>query len=313
MKKYIDLMFDSMIKHDSSLLPMTPRYKATENGKPAALCHMTCWRTITAVDVIGQIAVDKVRNTVMTVASVMEGDKPSTFVGRLKIEGDKVSEIELFLIRSRCEAGFWFEPEGFHKQPHGWTDPIPESGKASRETLEGLAAAVFDDSISTDPYPAADDCYLMELGGVVMESSDYTESLASDMDIDNQVNDSSAKTTTREPINFGLMPGRPSDTKNRVLVVDEEQGIVAAFGVVPGIDFPYIVSDETSSAFVPEQMAEMHMKTLDESKYEGKNVMVEMKATSLTISMHRFYNGKMYGFHQFTNIVPYGSIDVWAE
>ncbi len=313
MKKFVDLLFESMIKKDSSLLPVTTRFKATENGKPAAICHMTCWRTVTAVDCIGQIIEDSRQNTILVVASLMEGSAPSVFIGRMKIEEEKVSELELFLIRSRCEAGFWFEPEGFHKQPHGWTEAIPEGGKASYEFLQGLAKAVFDDSISTDPYPATDDCYLMELGGVVMENSDYTDSLASDMDISNTLSSNEVKTPTRSPINFGLMPGRPSDPNARVLAVDDNNGIVAAFGVVPGITFPYIVSDETSSCFVPEKMSDMHKKTMKPELFEGKNVVIEMKATSLTVSMHRFHSGKMVGFHQFTCIVPYGSIDVWAE
>ena len=37
MEKYVDVLLDSMVKHDASLLPMADRYSATENGIAAAV------------------------------------------------------------------------------------------------------------------------------------------------------------------------------------------------------------------------------------------------------------------------------------
>jgi len=34
MKKYGELLLDSMVKHDPSILPLAETFAATENGKP---------------------------------------------------------------------------------------------------------------------------------------------------------------------------------------------------------------------------------------------------------------------------------------
>ena len=47
MKKYADLLLESMVAHDPSVLPLAARYAATENSVAGSLNMMSAWRTVT--------------------------------------------------------------------------------------------------------------------------------------------------------------------------------------------------------------------------------------------------------------------------
>lgn len=303
MKKYGELLLDSMVKHDPSILPLAETFAATENGKPAALCMMTCWRSITkihAIDVL--IADEKLKNVVIS-ASVDENGLLSVFMGRLKIENELITEIELYLVRSRAEAGFWYAPEDMGQKPFGWGKEIPEGGKATRAELEELGKALHDPSYPKE-YEAAPDCFLMELGGVVREHVDYVYAI-------NPWLEKGIFKETRNPIPFGIPPTRPADPNARLIAVDEEQGIVVTIATVDGFISPYIVSDEISSCFVPESMIDMHRRTLTPEKMKGKSLVKESPATGFTTTFVRFFSGKVQGYNQTVYIAPYGAKLTW--
>ena len=144
--------------------------------------------------------------------------------------------------------------------PSGWTSPIPAGQKASREELFQLGRAIFDGSL---PAPeASPDCLLMEAGGVVLEDPDYLAALFGG-------ESKAGETAERVAIPAGIGPGRPSDPHARVVVIDEEQGIVVAIAVIPGFVSPYVIRSATESCFVPAEMMHMHLRTLDPEHVQG--------------------------------------------
>jgi hypothetical protein len=103
-------------------------------------------------------------------------------------------------------------------------------------------------------------------------------------------------------IRGGLWPGRPQDFKSRVLVVDEEKGVVVSAGIIQGYVCPYVVEKETGSCFVPEEMVMQHRKTLDPKMFEGKQVLKQMPACAATVEIVRFHSGKLQGSHRYMHL-----------
>ena len=190
------------------------------------------------------------------------------------------------------------------KEPNGWTSPIPADGKATREELLALGAAIFDGQA---PAPAASpDCLLMEVGGVVLEDPEYIDLL---MTGEIQKHDSDENV----PIPAGIGPGRPSDPKARVVVVDEEQGVAVAIGVIPGFVSPYVVTKATESCFVPAEMIQMHHKTLRSEMFAGRQMLEEMPAVAVNCQAVRLHSGLIQGIHLFNKMVAPGGRTPWVK
>jgi hypothetical protein len=303
MREHADLLLKSMVAHDPWMLPLADRYAATENSVAGSLNMMSLWQTVTGVKRVGQCLVDPVEGQVLVTANLDEGGSSTVFCGRLKIVGDKITELELYNLRCRASAGFVMLADDIGTLPTGWTSPIPQGQKATREEMYQLGRAIFDDSLTAPE--ASSDSILMEAGGVVYEDPDYLDLLFSG---------EKRPRTSNETVTIpaGLMPGRPSDPNARVVLVDEDQGVVVAIGVVPGFVSPYVIPGATESCFVPAAMIDMHYRTLDADMFKNRQVLVEMPAVAVTIELARFHSGKIQGLHMFSNLMGPGGGTPWV-
>ncbi len=304
LKDYADLLLKSMIARDPGMLPLADTYAATENSIPGSLNMMTAWRAVTGVRQMGQCFCDEQTGQMFFTACVDEGGTSVAFWARLKVEGGKISELELYSSHSRAESGFVMLADEVGKEPNGWTAPIPEGGRATREELLALGKAVFDGDA---PAPeATPDCLLMEVGGVVLEDPEYIDLLMT-----GEIQE--RETDEHVPIPAGLGPGRPSDPKARVVVVDEEQGVAVAIGVIPGFVSPYVVTKATESCFVPAQMIQMHYKTLRPDMFAGRKMLTEMPAVAVNCQAVRMFSGKLQGIHLFNRLTSAGGGTPWVK
>ncbi len=304
LKDYADLLFESMVARDPGMLPLADRYAATENSIAGSPNMMSAWRTVTGVKQRGYCVADEPAGQLFVTACVDEGGSSSAFWARLKVEGDKVSELELYISRSRADSGFVMLADEIGKDPRGWTSPIPEGGRATREELLEVGKAIFDGQA---PAPdASPDCLLMEVGGVVYEDPEYIDLLMT-----GQVQ--KRESDEHMPIPAGIGPGRPTDPKARVVAVDEEQGIVVAIGVIPGFVSPYVVTNATEACFVPAEMLEMHYKTLRPEMFAGRQMLIEMPATAVNCELVRMHSGKVQGIHLFNKLVAPGGGTPWVK
>ncbi|MCR5082567.1 MAG: hypothetical protein K6B15_03745 [Parasporobacterium sp.] len=311
MKEIVDLILESMVKKDALSLPMADRYRATENGIPAAIRHMTCWKSISKINYITHLIEDEKRKQAVLVANVQEGEIESLLAFRVKAQNELIEELEIYTIRSRAEAGFWFWPEEMKNMPKGWSSPITEENKASREELERLAKDIFEPKTSKH-YLGSEDNFGMEAGSVVREHIDYISAMA--VDGAPAANFANVPESGRIAMPMlEMFPVRPEDLNARVLVVDESQGTIAVIGKVDGFVSPYIVSNETSTCFVPKEMIEMHRRTLTEERMKGQKLLEEMPATAVTLQIVRFHSGKIQGTDQIIVLGPCGSHIVWTE
>ena len=106
LKKYADLLLESMVAHDPWMLPLADRYAATENSIAGSLNMMSAWRTVTGVKQMGQCFVDEPAGQVFFTACLDEGGASTAFWARLKVEDEKLTELELYSSRSRADSGF---------------------------------------------------------------------------------------------------------------------------------------------------------------------------------------------------------------
>ena len=117
------------------------------------------------------------------------------------------------------------------------------------------------------------------------------------------------------PVPCGNPPNRPTDVHARTTIIDEEQGVVVSMAVVPGVAEPYLVTDPTESAFVPDALSQPYLDMLRtqrrSARYNGASVR-PMSATAAVSEVHRIYDGKLQGLHLLVNLGAPGSTSPWV-
>ena len=305
MQKFIDAFIHAVETHNAESLPTAPRYRATENGIPAALRHMQAFNIFDKVNCIGTTVIDQKTNTVFLAMNVSQGAYEAVMTVRMKAEQDKLVEVEIDIIRSRSDTGFWFAPQDMAKLKPLFDSVIPENLRSSREDLEYLGKVVLDNQLDGSMFGREDTCILMEAGGIVYENTGYAKL------INPHVADAFPEEDIRVPIPIGIAPNRPHGENIRILAINEELGLVVSSFDVDGLVTPYLVSDETSTCFVPYVMLEGHHRSLLPELFEGKSTSVETRATGYTITITKLSGGAVQALMQNTSMRPYGSRTTW--
>ena len=307
MQKFIDAFIHAVETHNAESLPTAPRYRATENGVPAALRHMQAFNIFDKVNCIGTTVIDKPNNTVFLAMNVSQGSYETLMTVRMKAEEDLLTEVEIEIIRARADTGFWFAPQDMEKLKSLFDTVIPEEKRPTRETLEHLGKAVLDNAYDGSMFGREDTCLLMEAGGIVYENTGYARL------INPHVDEAFPKEDIRVPIPIGIAPNRPSGRNIRILAINEELGLVVSSFDVDGVVTPYIVSDETSTCFVPYTMLDGHHRSLLPEFFEGKSTSREMLATGFTINIVKLSDNNVQLLMQNTSLRPYGGYTPWCS
>jgi hypothetical protein len=287
--KIVDQLLASMVAHDPDTLPLAPMYEATENSHPSSLAFMTAWRTITEAGKPDFLAIDTKAGSAFILTTVSESGSKTVLWGRIKVENQKISEIEIFLNRSRGDHGFSFSADQLPTNVKHWMNPPADRKKATREELEQISRAAFDAKVNLT-LDSAPDCQFLEAGTLVIDPG---------VD-DNSANFEEAKKAGKTNA-LGCMfpPFRPSDPKAREVVIDEELGVVVNAAMIPGIVYPYPLYRHGVSAFIPSDMA-FAAKAQDawiaKIQKEGKLPILKPTLTmGDCMQILQFYNGKLEG------------------
>lgn len=308
MKEMVNRILNAMVAHEPESLPMADTYTAMENVKAAALPMMACFRVFTGIRQMGMVFADPVQNSVFFYADMDENGNDTLLYARYVMEEGRIAELEVNLIRARGDAGFQYSPNEVKDIPESWLKPIPEGQRCTRDELLAVADYIYTGKAKQFPYPIADDCFLMENGGMVKENPDYAEAMWG----------SDAAKLPRTKEGLVCIPGDVmplvSQQPGRALVVDEEQGVICLWGTIDGYVVPYVESHETSSCFVPTEAVAMHMdNTLKGDKMKGKALIRPQKATVLQTELFRFYGGKLHGQHRLNQIQAIGARFLWED
>ncbi|MFT4081290.1 MAG: hypothetical protein QM638_01765 [Nocardioides sp.] len=283
MTRIVDKILKSMVWHDPDIVPLADEYQATENSHPAALPMMTLWRTVTGLGLTSSgdpdlLAIDTVNSSAYFALDINEGkkSKKSVLWGRIKVVDKQVTELELYVNRSRGDHGFSFSASELSKNYKQWMSPPKGREKASRADLESLSEATFDPSSSFD-VDVASDCQFTEVGWHVVDPGPDG-------------------TGTTEPLGCNWPTGRPHDDNARTdLVIDKKLGIVVTGAIIPGKVYGY----GTDSAFIPDDMTEAQeaeQEWIDNKVAEGGTPVLQPTAASgETLQVLQYYNGKLQG------------------
>jgi hypothetical protein len=276
---------------------------------------MVIWRTATAAK-DRYFVIDPTSGQVFLIATLSEGPNDTLLFGRLRVDGRLVSEVELYTNRSRGQGGFQFEADGPSHFPAAWTVAVPPERRASRAELLQAGRSIFDTSVrAPDPAPG---CVIMENGKVVAENPDVLKAIGppatgEPKDAENKV--STVNPDGSVPVPCGNPPNRPTDKHSRTTIVDEERGVVVSMAVVHGIAEPYLVTNPSESAFVPNALLQPYADMLKKQQSSGqfKAAAVRPMAASAAVSeVHRIYDGKLQGLHLLVNLGAPGSSSPWV-
>ncbi|NDL62082.1 hypothetical protein [Acerihabitans arboris] len=311
----------SMKQHKSESLPLARNYRLTENGTPVSPVMSTLWRSVTDFKTpgTGQYVIDPGTGQIFVIAEVSEGDSPSVFYGRLKVKNRLLTELELYISRSRGESGQLFAPHELENLPKAWSYTVPANHKANRAQLTHVAYSIFDKSYG-NPIGSAS-CELVEMGGRVIEDPDALKVItqADAPDLSHRV----TKGGVSVPC---TMSDRPED-KNVRVVVDEQQGVSASFGIINGVVFPSFITPGLESTFVPGDSSAgwTHLpKDIHDPNGTPRQslhthgslpyvpVLTSMPATMQTVEVVKYYGGKIEGVQRYMHMQPAGSGSVWT-
>ncbi|CEL02175.1 hypothetical protein ASPCAL03347 [Aspergillus calidoustus] len=269
-------VLDSIRLQDASTLPLATIYKATENSHPSSPAMMTAWRTITKVESPAMLAIDTVQNSAYFISAIREGSKTESILrGRVKVVDQQITELELFINRSRGDDGFAFSAEELDDNYKLLMSPPAERKKASRATLEALGVALWD-PYSNFTAAVSDTCQFTEVGWSVVDTGTYGNG-------------------STDALGCSWDSTRPYDPDARAnLVVDEELGFVVASGMVQGKVYPYYGNIST---FIPDSMhtqQEAQEVWIDWVKGQGNvTLLTPTEATGENLEVVQYYNDEL--------------------
>jgi hypothetical protein len=135
----ITAYYYSLLKHDTSGLPLSDKVRVTEDAIEKPLEKVGLVKTVTRLRGYRQDFLDERGGTAAAGAIVEESGAPTLLAVRLKVVDQKITEIEMVATRSRSE-GLIFNIDGLSAPSEGMNyAPRPEQ-LASRE--EALKAAL---------------------------------------------------------------------------------------------------------------------------------------------------------------------------
>ncbi|KAJ5706615.1 hypothetical protein N7488_006416 [Penicillium malachiteum] len=270
-------VLNSMVANDPSTLPLATVYKATENSHPAALSMMTAWRTIVNIAPPSLLAIDVTQGTGYFALDVSEGDNErlSVLRGRIKVVNQKITELELFINRSRGDHGFSFNSTQLPSNYGTLMSPPANRTRNSREELEALSEALFDAN-STLSVTVSGTCQFTEIGWKVVDTGVYGNA-------------------SSDPLGCSWPTDHPTDDKARInLLIDEELGFILTSGIIPGKVYPY---NGNVSAFIPDKMTSaQEAQDVWFAEMEAKATLPLLnptEATGDTLEVLQYYNSEL--------------------
>ncbi|MFZ0553269.1 MAG: hypothetical protein WAU49_01220 [Steroidobacteraceae bacterium] len=292
----------SMVRHDPYTLPLAPVYDATENSHPAALGMMTLWRTVTSAGEPDFLAIDPVRGQAFFLMQISEARDLSVLWGRIEVVDRKITQLELYINRSRGDHGFSFSASNLPANVGSWMHPPADRVVASRAELERLSRAAFN---ASDPISVkiGRNCQFLEAGSHIIDPG-----LGPGF--------GPVPAHPEKPLGCMFPPFRPTDLRARTVVIDQKLGIVVDAGMVRGKVYAYPFFGHMISAFIPDDMRQA--QELQERWYrqmikEGKGPLLQpAAATGVTMQVLQFYNGKLQGLQIDVHLEGPAAQSVWV-
>ncbi|MBN1907958.1 MAG: hypothetical protein JW927_22970 [Deltaproteobacteria bacterium] len=166
LKGFVTSYLDALVAQKPDLLPLSPKVKFTEDCKEIKV-GQGLWQSKIKLTDYRRDILDVKQGVAVSFLVIEEKELPVLFVFRLKIEDQKISEIESTVVRGK-EEGMLFTPENLKTVSKGMTYVPKKEQLVDREKAikmadtypEGLKVGSF---VKVDS-PMADNAYRFENG-----------------------------------------------------------------------------------------------------------------------------------------------------
>jgi hypothetical protein len=228
---FVDRYLDAVLAHDPKLVPLAPNVRYTEDGQHLEIGD-GLWRTMHAKGHYRLFVADVPAGQVAFFGTIEEENRdpakgtPVLMALRLKVKDGRISEIEQLLARDEKPAQAM---DGKQVDPI-YLASVPESERTSRSELITTANKYFSGMQQNDgkgDYPFADDCNRLENG---MQTTNAPTPPGQTRPDPKTSGNYSAQWSCTEQFKSGLLHFVSRIRDRRYVAVDEERGIVFAFG-----------------------------------------------------------------------------------
>jgi hypothetical protein len=219
---FVTQYLDAVIAHDPHHLAVTRNVKFTENGQQLELGE-GLWKTLSGKGSYGMYVSDTAAGRVAWLGSIREDGTPAMLALHLRIENQRIAEIETLVQRSDRSA------LGFEKIGYAWTETLPKSAQLSRAELVRITNMYFSGMQLNDgkgDYPFSDDCNRIENGTFTTNVPTPAGQTRPDP---KTATNYSAQWSCREQFQSGLLHFVTRIRDRRYVAVDPERGLVFAF------------------------------------------------------------------------------------
>jgi len=161
---FVNQYLEAMVARDASRAPFSENAKFTENAKVISLAQPAegLWAATTSLQDYKFYVADPQAGQVAFVGLVQENGKPALLSMRLKIENQKISEIESIVVRDMMEGNLWT----LKTPPAEFSQALAPEERVSREELVRISSVYFDGivKITSKIVPWHEECYRLENG-----------------------------------------------------------------------------------------------------------------------------------------------------
>jgi hypothetical protein len=228
---FVDKYLDAVLAHNPSLVPLAPGVRYTEDGQTLAIGD-GLWRTMHAKGHY-RLFVDDVPAGEVAFFGTIEEENRDPAKGtavlmalRLRIKDGQITEIEQLMVRDERPAKAM---DGKEVDPI-YLATVPSSERVSRAKMIATANKYFTGMQKNDgkgDYPFADDCNRLENGSQTTNAPTPAGQTRPDPKTSSNY---SAQWSCTEQFKSGLLHFVSRIRDRRFVAVDEERGIVFAFG-----------------------------------------------------------------------------------
>jgi hypothetical protein len=228
---FVDRYFDALLAHNPKLVPLAPGVRYTEDGQQLAIGD-GLWRTMHAKGHYRLFVTDPRAGEVGLLATIQEDNRDPAkgtevlMALRLRVKERQITEIEELMVRDEKPA---LAMDGKMVDPI-YLATVPPAERASRAELIATANKYFTGMQKNDgkgDYPFADDCNRLENG---MQTTNAPTPAGQTRPDPKTAANYSGQWSCMEQFKSGLLHFVSRIRDRRYVAVDEERGIVFAFG-----------------------------------------------------------------------------------
>jgi hypothetical protein len=231
LENWVDRYLDAVVDDNPSAVPMTRDVRFTENGQRLEIGD-GLWRSLKSKGTYRLYVADVPAQQIAVLTTIAEDDRtPAGSVAalmalRLKLNGDRISEVEQIVVRNPDSAA---RVEAMGNPNPMYLETIPLNERMSRKDLIATANKYFTGMQQNDgkgDYPFTDDCNRLENGG---QSTNTPTPAGQTRPDPKTATGYSSQWSCREQFESGLLHFVTRIRDRRFVAVDEERGIVFSF------------------------------------------------------------------------------------